>query len=1039
MIKKDTSDATLKLKSAKFYIDFHNEKNNKLFFYEVYSKKKGTAGAERLEYAYMTPDDEVIFYKPIDDIEEHEIPKKDLREFLLGRINSIAMLKLGARVDIKSKSSKPTFKIKALSNEPEVILFASIILGLRPALDFMGIKYSFNKTKEGYKSIKLSTQDGKTKYFNIYANSLYDEYVLNGMSSFIKKIEFTEENLSSKDVFITYFDNRFGKGLFNSYNQKLVSFIDTTTEQILRSYGYSTDPLKLLCITMPKKILNEAVDDIDNLENKRIRMAESIAHSAYNAVSQALVKFKKESKLDNVKLHIQKDYIINNLINTGMVQWSNPVNPLEELTTSAKITKTGVGNPLKEQITIDKRDLNESYFGVVSATHTNEYGGIGLNQTLVNKMMIKDRFGSILIKKFQDTNPFEILSPIESIAPFMDTDDTTRKVMGNQQTSQFIQVKNPDVPLVQTGFEAYIPYIVSDRFAMKAKKPGTVKLEKDYIIMKYNDGSEEIFSTKPTKARTKRGLYIPIEYNVLVKDGQKVKEGEILAATNSLKHGKLGIGKNLVVAEMSYRGMNYEDGWVICEDLKEKYQSSLYEKITIIIPEGAKIQDFNIELNKNTKPGEKLISYVTNATESLEFDEENSITDENTDDLSTGKEIRGNTVTYYSIGGQIADFVIKLNSTKIDKKIIEKFKFQNSEIEKKLKICEKLKNEINKLDCRDNIEHLEALEVGGHKANKMEPEGAIIEVYIETENPIRNGSKFTLASTGGKGTVQYIIDKDKKPYTKETGLEIDFIATPLSIISRKNPSIILQLYLGKVIYFLNKKVEELAKENKISSVRTLITKVFERIDKSDDKVYLNQLKGFLKNKDDFLKKYILKHDPLNNPAFPAIMPPFGSKLSTKDIEDAADILGIPLQEHVIIPEEDNKETKYKVTVGIMPVFYLEHFPKAMSGVRGSINVKNQLTTGQGRAGTKEGNGAIKLGLYDMFSVTSRRANKFIKEMWAVKSDDYEAKKELRKKIIKSAETGEEINVSDIEVKPEDITTKKLIEAYFYGACLQPRF
>jgi len=485
---------------------------------------------------------------------------------------------------------------------------------------------------------------------------------------------------------------------------------------------------------------------------------------------------------------------------------------------------------------------------------------------------------------------------------------------------------------------------------------------------------------------------------------------------------------------MSYRGMNYEDGWVVAEDIEEKYKSKLYEKLTIIIPSGAKVTKFNIKRDKDTKTGEVLLEYDVNFLDSEYLDYDEDTADETNDDLTVGKEILGNIVRYRSIGGKIADYVIKLNTKKVDNIITKKWMEQVNEIENKLKICEKLKDEVHKLDCRDNIEHLESLEIGKHKANKMEPDGAIIEVYIEVENPIRNGSKFTLASSGGKGTVQYIIPKDKKPYTIDTNLEIDFIATPLSIISRKNPSILLLLYLGKIVYFINKKAEELAKQNKISLVRKLLKETFIHFDKTEDKMYFKQLEGFLENNDAFIKKYILKHDPLNNPAFPVLSPPFQNIISIEDIEKVGKIINVPLQEKVFVPEEDSL-TEYPVTVGIMPVYLLEHFPKAMSGVRGMINAKSQLTTGQGRSGTKEGNSAIKIGLYDMFSIASVRPNKVIRELWAIKSDNIEAKKELRKKIVK----GEIPLSSEIEINEEDIVTKKLVKNYFYGALLDPQF
>jgi len=1024
-----------------FKIDFTNTRNNKLFFYE-----KRNSDNKLIEYAYIPKNEDFIYFKPEEDSFEHEYPKKYLKEFLLIIYKRIGKEKYNINVDRKSKASRPNFKLKILSKNLAVITYLTIQLGFLNALKKMGVKYQLSKSKIPNSDIKdahqiiIAAKNEKGtapdyNYLYIFPETPYQEYLINGISDFKNKVNWYEDQLNKPELLLNWTNEKLGNGFFYKLRELRDKIIDNTTEKILKSYHYDIDPIELFGKTMPEMILNNKIDDHNDLSTKRIRMSESIAHLAYKQLQIGIINFKKEKKTKNPKVRLIKDYIIKELIGSGMLQWATPINPLDELNATMKIIKTGVGNPLKNQITVDKRDLNPSYFGTVSPVHTNEYGGIGLNQVLTNNSTIKDRFGSILIKKFtNESNPFENLSFQESLTPFYERDDTTRRVMGNQQTGQFVQIDDPDVPLIQTGFEGYIPYLVSDRFAIKAKKDGQTIVKHDHIHMKYNDGSEEIFSTKPTKARTKRGLYVPLEYNVLVKNNQKVKAEEILATTNSLKYGKIAIGKNLVVAEMSYRGMNYEDGWVVSEDLNEKFQSKLYDKVVMVVPENTTITKLNIN-KEDTKPGDILLEYQTSSQKYLDYDEKE---DENEDDLTVGKEILGNIVRYRSIGGKIADVVIYLNSKKVDKEILNRYNLQVSEINSKLKICEKMKNNGEKLNCRDNVEFLNSLEIGGHKANKFEPEGAIIEVYIEKENPIRYGSKFTLANSGGKGTVQYVIPKDKKPVTTETHLELDFIATPLSIISRKNPSILLQLYTGKVIYFINKKIEELANEGSsgIPKIEKLLKETYGILDKSEDHFIIESINAFFKNKSDFILKYIKKHDPLQNPAFPLIVPPYSNPIQINDIEKVAKIIKIPLQEKVEIKEE-GKTTEYEVTVGIMPIYYLEHMPKAMSGIRSSLNAKRQLTLGQGKSGTKEGNGAIKIGVYDMFSLISREPEEVFRELWVAKSDNEVARKELTKKILRSDE-GEEINIDDIELQDENSVTKKLIKAYFYGAALEPQ-
>jgi len=768
-------------------------------------------------------------------------------------------------------------------------------------------------------------------------------------------------------------------------------------------------------------------------------MSETITSVAYNQMHQAISKFKARSHLSNEKIYMQNDYIIKNLLDAGILQYTKTLNPLEEMMTSLKVTKAGIGNMRKTDVTLNRRDINSSYFGTIAPTATNEYGGIGVNQTLTNGAVIDDRFGNISKNKFtNESNPFSNLSPVESLSPFFEYDDTTRRVMGNQQTAQYIALENPSVPLVQTGFESYVPHLVSDRFVKKSKQDGVVLEATDKVIkIKYKDGSTETIAITPVKSRTKRGIYIATNYTSRVNKGQKVKDGDIVATTDSLKHDKIAIGRNLVVAEMGYLGMNYEDGWVVSDTLSEKFSNKILQKINIKFPAGASLKDLNIKEGNDTKAGDVLIKFNT----SEEFIDDEELEDDE-ESVMVGLVVDGLTKSYLSPGGKIKEVVVKLNTKKLPKQILALYKTSTETIENKANVC---KVETNKLkltkeeisekyaECVGHLENSETLTIGGHKFNQEEIDGAIIEIYIEKNNPVINGSKFTMASSGGKGTVQYVMKHGMEPIAEETNLKIEFVGTPLSIISRKNPSILLGLYLGKVIYFLNKTVVELNKAKKILAIKKLVLEVFGHLDETSDGIIIEQLNDFFKLPNAQISKIINNSDPLNNPAFPAIVPPFKNKLTIKSIEHAANVLGIPLNEKVRILENNGIVTTRTVPVGILPINMLEHFPQAMSSTRGSINTGKNWITGQGRSGTKEGTGAIKIGLYDMNSLLSKRPYGLIKEMHSMKSDASKAKKQMINTIIKTNEIPDEL---DITVEESDLTSLNLIKVFFKGAGLE---
>lgn len=243
------------------------------------------------------------------------------------------------------------------------------------------------------------------------------------------------------------------------------------------------------------------------------------------------------------------------------------------------------------------------------------------------------------------------------------------------------------------------------------------------------------------------------------------------------------------------------------------------------------------------------------------------------------------------------------------------------------------------------------------------------------------------------------------------------------------------MYTGKIVYFLNKKIKSMASTGNVNKIRDLLLEVYTHMDASSDKFLINEIMGFFDSKSDAdIIKYINQSDPLQSPAFPLLVPPHKNKITMENVQGAAAAMDIPLNEKVYVPEED-AWTERAVPVGIMPVIYLEHFPKAMSGSRGSLSVNSQLTTGQGRSGTRVGAGAIKLGLYDLFAMSYKEPGLLIKELHGLHSDNTEAKRKFQRQVLKDAKMP---NVLDIKIDSSEGKTKQLIETFFRGAMLEPQ-
>lgn len=1022
---------------------------NKVFqFYEKYENNR------LIEYAYITKFHDNIVYINNNDIRSY--PKNKINEFVNNLYNNISNELLKTDLLKKNKSSLTFFNLRISKINIPLINYFILIKGWKETLDFFNINYNISNKKENTINNENFSLKFKNTYINLFPTSLFDQYIINGLffkKNAIKEIEFNINNENDTNLLDSLYLNDIGEYKLEALKTSYFKIIDTTSGRLLEELGYSSNIFDIYGKVMPEKLLDRSKPANLELNNFRLRMAEVISHLMYNQIQQSVALFKKKAETNtNAKIDIDKNFIISNLQTVGLLQYTKSMNPLEELLFSTKVSKTGLGNTTKQQLTLERRDLNPSYFGTISPTTTNEYGGIGSNQTLTIGSKIKDAFGNIEVKDFDNkSNPFENLSISEALNPFIEYNDTTRAIMGNQQTGQFVEIQKPDEPLVQTGFEAVVPHLVSSRFAKKAKDNGKiVKITNSSISVKYNDGSSESINIKMLKTRTKRGIYIPSEYKVLVSEGQKINKGQILASTSSIASGKISMGKNLVVAELPYYGFNYEDGWVVSENIKEKFLNNILTKITIRIPQNCIINkdEFNLlnfvsSKEYITKPGDILLEYQKDNFK-IDMDETNDDLDDESDDIITGLIQKDKTIKYLSPGGIIKDIVIKINNIDtIPKEIINLHKILTEPLQDILNNCQKkYKETTDQIKCLGHIENLEMLSIGEHKLNNVPFEGAIIEVYILTDNPVRNGSKFILSNSGGKGTIQYVIPKDKTPIAMGTGLQIDFIGTPLSIIGRKSPNIILNLYLGKIIYFLNTNCIELAKKGKFSQIKKLVFDLFDIIDQTDKKILLKQLSEFFNKEQRTILKMILNSDPLNRPIFPAIVPPFSNHLNIKDLEKAAKLLNIPLNEKVYIKEHD-VITESEVVVGILPVYMLEHFPKGMSSVRGSINVKNQFISGQGVSGSQEGKGSIKVGLYDMYGLLSKNSGEgknipnLLKELHSIKSDATSDKRKYINSLIIKNELPS-INIEE-EISHKNTPSKNWIEALFLGCGLQPEF
>ncbi|MGB9765959.1 MAG: DNA-directed RNA polymerase subunit beta [Sulfurihydrogenibium sp.] len=251
---------------------------------------------------------------------------------------------------------------------------------------------------------------------------------------------------------------------------------------------------------------------------------------------------------------------------------------------------------------------------------------------------------------YMDVSPKQVVSPSASLIPFLEHDDANRALMGSNMQRQAVPLIKTEYPLVGTGMEVITAK--DSGSAVVAKRGGEViKVDGNSIAIKVNgdeinphdplDIGLDIYELKKFRGSNQSTC---INQRPLVKVGDKVEKGAVIADGTSTYKGELALGKNVLVAFMPWRGYNFEDAIVISERLvKDDVFTSIHieefevearetklgpEEITRNIPNAKERQLANLDehgvvrVGTYVKPGDILVGKVTPKGESTPTPEE---------------------------------------------------------------------------------------------------------------------------------------------------------------------------------------------------------------------------------------------------------------------------------------------------------------------------------------------------------------------------------------------------------------------------------
>ena len=502
-------------------------------------------------------------------------------------------------------------------------------------------------------------------------------------------------------------------------------------------------------------------------------------------------------------------------------QFMDQNNPLAELTHKRRLSALGPGGLSRDRASFEVRDVHYTHYGRMCPIETPEGPNIGLisylasyarindygfieapfrkidkttgqvtnevvymtadvednfvvaqanepldeNNRFVNRKVASRHRNEILEvdaskADFMDVSPRMVVSVATSFIPFLDHDDNARALMGSNMQKQAVPLMVNDAPIVATGIEHKAA--VDSGVVVVARESGVVtKVTADQIIIKTDDGKNDAYTLLKFK-RSNQGTCI--NQRPIVREGELVNKGDIIADGPATDHGEISLGKNPLIGFMTWEGYNYEDAVLLNERL---VRDDVYTSIHI--------EEYSHEA-RDTKLGpEEITREIPNVGDDAkkDLDAEGIVrkgTEVRAGDILVGKvtpkgetELTAEERLLRAIFGEkareVRDTSLRLphgeSGIVVDVKV---FSRENGDTD--------LAPGVNK----------------------------VVRVYVAQKRKISVGDKMA-GRHGNKGVVSRILPPEDMPFLPD-GTPLDIVLNPMGVPSRMNIGQVLEVHLG---------------------------------------------------------------------------------------------------------------------------------------------------------------------------------------------------------------------------------------------------
>ena len=500
-------------------------------------------------------------------------------------------------------------------------------------------------------------------------------------------------------------------------------------------------------------------------------------------------------------------------------QFMDQTNSLAGLTHRRRLSALGAGGLTRERAPIEVRDVHPTHYGRMCPIETPEGPNIGLigylasyatvsefgfiqtpyrrvvggkvtdeivyldaveesRYTIAQATASTDKNGKLLetavlcrsaegeavtappkAVEFMDVAPAQIVSVSTALIPFLEHDDANRALMGANMQRQAVPLLVRQAPLVGTGLE-YRAAVDSGDVVIALHAGTVVDVDADKIVVEAQ-GRRATSYTLTKFMRSNQGTLI--HHKPIVRLGDKVAKGEVLADGSSTDHGELALGANLLVAFMPFEGYNFEDAIVLSERIvKDDILSSIH------------IHEYEIDARSTKLGDEEITRDIPNRSEeSLAQLDERGV-------VRIGAEVGS--------GDLLVGKVTPKGETELtaEEKLIRAiFKEKAREVrDTSLKVPHGEGGVVIdvKTFSRDNGDDLSP------GVNEL------VRVYVAKKRKIAEGDKLA-GRHGNKGVISKIVPEEDMPFLPD-GRPVDIVLNPLGVPSRMNIGQVLETHLG---------------------------------------------------------------------------------------------------------------------------------------------------------------------------------------------------------------------------------------------------